>query len=256
MGWKYLSVPKLQRCSRWGLGMDKSFHPTHYDGWNYLSMLGLRLIHVSKGGHKCWINTWTNVFQYPPPNKALLWHTPKEPLSDPDVMFPDVSTRDDITFTTEDVEKAISEISASAAAGPDHFPALLLKQCKHVLSQLLYLIWRSSLDTGEVPQLLRTANIISVHKGNSRRIPKNYRPIALTSHLIKLFEKVLPRSIVDYMERHDLFNPSQHGFRHGRSCLSQLIAHYDHILELMEMVTVLMWYIWTLQKRSTKSTSW
>ena len=48
MGWNYLSIPKLQWCSRWSLGMDKLFHPTHYWACNYLSMLGLNLIHVSK----------------------------------------------------------------------------------------------------------------------------------------------------------------------------------------------------------------
>ena len=36
------------------------------------------------------------------------------------------------------------------------------------------------------------------------------------------------------MDKHNLFNPSQHGFRCGRSCLSQLIAHYELILQLME----------------------
>ena len=39
------------RFHRWSLGMDKSFHPTHYNGCNYLSMLGLKLIHVSKRGY-------------------------------------------------------------------------------------------------------------------------------------------------------------------------------------------------------------
>ena len=42
MGWNYLSIPKLQRLHRWSLGMDKLFHPTHYKGCNYLSMLGLK----------------------------------------------------------------------------------------------------------------------------------------------------------------------------------------------------------------------
>ena len=91
---------------------------------------------------------------------SSVFSSPKEPLSDPHVMFPDVSTKaaagfhlDDTTFNTEDIEKAISEISASAAAGPDHSPALLLKQCKHVLSQPLYLMWRPSLDTGEAQSL-------------------------------------------------------------------------------------------------------
>ena len=37
-----------------------------------------------------------------------------------------------------------------------------------------------------------------------------------------------------YMEENNLFNPGQHGFRLGRSCLSQLVAHYDHITRLLE----------------------
>ena len=51
MGWNYLSIPKLQRCNRWSLGMDKLFHPILYNGYYYLSMPGLKLNHVSKRGH-------------------------------------------------------------------------------------------------------------------------------------------------------------------------------------------------------------
>ena len=32
--------------------MDTKFHPTLYNGCNYLSMLGFKLIHVSKRGHR------------------------------------------------------------------------------------------------------------------------------------------------------------------------------------------------------------
>ena len=35
------------------------------------------------------------------------------------------------------------------------------------------------------------------------------------------------------MEEKNLFNPGQHGFRLGRSCLSQLVAHYDNIIRLL-----------------------
>ena len=48
MGWDYLPIHKLQRYNRWSLGMDKWFHPTPYSTCNYLSMLGLQLIHVNK----------------------------------------------------------------------------------------------------------------------------------------------------------------------------------------------------------------
>ena len=42
MWWNYLSIPKLQRLHRWSLWMDKLFHPTLYNGCNYLSMMEWR----------------------------------------------------------------------------------------------------------------------------------------------------------------------------------------------------------------------
>ena len=98
----------------------------------------------------------------------------------------------------------------------------------------LYLYYFDLLDTGEIPLILKTANIVPIYKGGSRGEPKNYRPVALTSHLIKVFERVVRKHIVDYMEENHLFNPGQHGFRNGRSCLSQLIAHFDHVTKLLE----------------------
>ena len=97
----------------------------------------------------------------------------------------------DIDFSKEDIVKAIDEFSCNSAAGPDGFPAILLKKCKSTLSHPLYLIWRNSLSQGTVPALCKTANVIPIHKGKSRSVAKNYRPVALTSLIIKTFEKVI-----------------------------------------------------------------
>ena len=35
------------------------------------------------------------------------------------------------------------------------------------------------------------------------------------------------------MDKQNLFHSSQHGFRKGRSCLSQLLAHHDFVLRLL-----------------------
>ena len=50
MEWSYSSIPKLQRCNRWSLGMNRSFPPTLYWTCDYLSMVGLKLYYVSKSG--------------------------------------------------------------------------------------------------------------------------------------------------------------------------------------------------------------
>ena len=87
---------------------------------------------------------------------------------------------------------------------------------------------------GIIPKLLKTANSVPVHKRKNWGDPANYRPVALTSHLIKQFENILKKHIVAYLEENNIFNHGQHGFRLGVSCLSQLIAHYDHITRLLE----------------------
>ena len=49
MGWNYLSIHKLQRLDPLNFS-NLVIHLALHNGWNYLSTLGLKLIHVSKRG--------------------------------------------------------------------------------------------------------------------------------------------------------------------------------------------------------------
>ena len=139
-----------------------------------------------------------------------------------------------IEINEEDFHEAITSLSTNAAAGPDGFPAILLKNCKENLAKPLTLLWRKTQSDGIVPDKLKTMLITPIHKGVSKSIAANYRPIALTSHLIKLFEKILRKHIILHMNSNNLFNDSQHGFRSGRSCLSQLLEHFDTVLSILD----------------------
>merc|ERR1712215_393203 len=37
-----------------------------------------------------------------------------------------------------------------------------------------------------------------------------------------------------HLEKNGLLNPRQHGFRAGRSCLSQLLAHFETVTQILE----------------------
>ena len=87
-----------------------------------------------------------------------------------------------------------------AAAGPDKVTASLLKTCRKQLSKPLYTLWRASMDTGTIPAELLLVLICPIHKGGSRSVPKNYRPVLLTSHLIKVFERVLRKALVRHID--------------------------------------------------------
>ena len=166
---------------------------------------------------------------------ASVFSQPKYSSSDPSQLFPDSdSGLSNVLFSELDLLQAIEELKPNSAAGPDDFPANLLIMCRNSLVGPLYTIWRHSMNSGMVPSACKFANIIPIHKGKSKAEAKNYRPVALTSLLIKIFEKVIRKRLVSFMEEHELFNDYQHGFRAGRSCLSQLLAHFDHITRQLE----------------------
>ena len=137
----------------------------------------------------------------------------------------------DVVFSREDIEKACIKLSSSSAAGPDGVPAVLLKGCRKQLSLPLYYLWRGSLDCGIIPVETLMVIICPIHKGGSRSLPKQYRPVALTSHLIKIFERVLRTKLVSHIEENNLLPDGQHGSRPMRSTLTQLLAHWDVILD-------------------------
>ena len=47
--WSYLYTHKGQRCNRWGLGMDRKFHPRFCWPCDFLSLMGFKWIRVNKG---------------------------------------------------------------------------------------------------------------------------------------------------------------------------------------------------------------
>ena len=144
-----------------------------------------------------------------------VFSTPYHDDPSPWLLFPDEPSTDsdisDIDFTDYELAEAMNELSTNAAPGPDGFPAILLKKCRKALAPPLARIWRQSMSNGEIPTTCKSATIIPIHKGKSRAVPKNYLPVALTSHLIKIFEKVVRKKLVDFMQENNLFNYSQHG---------------------------------------------
>ena len=153
-----------------------------------------------------------------------------------DIIHPRIcpNSLSDIIFEERDIIEAISTLTPNSAPGPDGFPAILLKNCKEELAKPLTIFWKNCLDCERTEEIHKRNHVTPISKGGDQGEPSNYRPVSLTSHLTKIFEKVVRKKIVEFFDNNNLFNPSQHGFRQGRSCLSQLLTHYDSILSKLE----------------------
>ena len=105
-------------------------------------------------------------------------------VENPEEFFEKGENKDEINsihFTESDVKDAIDKLSQNAAAGPDGIPAVLIKKCKDEVAKPLYMIFRKSLETGEIPAVWKTAHVIPILKpGANKSSPSSYRPVSLT----------------------------------------------------------------------------
>ena len=168
---------------------------------------------------------------------ASVYSVPKENLPSANILFTDLNSMSglsDIPCESNDMIEALGSLKEFSGSGPDRFPAVYLKKCKSQFAVPLCILWKKSLAEGYIPKCFKHTDILPLFKKGSVGCSENYRPIANSSHIIKVFEKIVRKYIVSYLDANNMFNPNQHGFRCNRSCLSQLLAHYDEILHQME----------------------
>ena len=148
--------------------------------------------------------------------------------------FPVNSELSDIDFSPSDIVNAIKSISPTSAPGPDGITPKFLKDYADELAEPLCILWRMSLDSGDNPDGTHLAFITALFKSGDKSEPANYRPVALTNHITKIFERIIKNELVLYLTTHQLYNESQHGFRKARSTQTNLIEYYESIIHQLE----------------------
>ena len=136
--------------------------------------------------------------------------------------------------TTEELVEAINKTSSSASSGPDGVSIVLLQKCSTVLAGILRSLWLKSMREGQIPNKLKFGLITAIFKTGDKSKPQNYRPITLSSHISKVFERIIIKKMTEYLDKIGLFNPKQHGFRRGRSTTSELLDHLQKIINILE----------------------
>ena len=116
-----------------------------------------------------------------------------------------------------DILRICNQLKPKLSSGADFISTKLLKEiAPFIITPLHYLI-NLSLETGFVPPELKLAKIVPVFKdGNSHEFT-NYRPISLLSSLSKLFEKIVSRQLIRFLNVNEILYEHQYGFRSGHN---------------------------------------
>ena len=87
---------------------------------------------------------------------------------------------------------------------------------------------------GIYPDDMKIAKVIAPSKKGKKFDPNNYRPISLLSHFDKIFEKILCKRLISFLEINKIYYCHQFGFRKGYStamALMEIIECIKHLLD-------------------------
>ena len=139
-----------------------------------------------------------------------------------------------VTCSADEVAKLLQSIDVNKASGPDNIPPRILKECAMELALSLTNFFNFTLSRGNIPTDWKVANVVPIFKSGKNNLADNYRPIPLTSVVVKMLECLIHKHIMKYLTDFQLFNDNQHGFRPSRSCVTQLLQLVHDLFQALD----------------------
>ncbi|XP_039647986.1 uncharacterized protein LOC120553530 [Perca fluviatilis] len=102
-----------------------------------------------------------------------------------------------LSINEEDVNRLFRRQNPRKAAGPDAVSPSSLKHCADQLSPVFTDIFNTSLETCHVPACFKSSTIIPVPKKPRTTGLNDFRPVALTSVVMKFFERLVLSHLKD-----------------------------------------------------------
>ena len=100
-----------------------------------------------------------------------------------------------LSFSVANVSKTFKRVNPHKTAGPDGIPSSVLRACAYQLAGVFTDIVNQSLSQSAVPTCFMMATIVPVPKKAKVTELNDYLPVALTSVIMKCFEKLVKDQI-------------------------------------------------------------
>ncbi|KAL8561702.1 hypothetical protein ACOMHN_025986 [Nucella lapillus] len=141
----------------------------------------------------------------------------------------DNSTSFNSDLTLDEVRTAVASLETnSKATGTDPISYHMIRRCSEPALRMLHTFFQTCWTTGNIPKDWKKATVVAIPKnGKPPQQTSSYRPIALTPHLGKLYERVLKNRLDHHLEKNEILPLCQAGFRKGRNCM-------EHVVRLIE----------------------
>ena len=116
----------------------------------------------------------------------------------------------DIEVSVDEVRDHLKNLDTSKPSGHNGIPARLVKECGDQIVPTLGAIFNQSLGSAKLPSKWISADIVPIHKKDSKEPAEYYRPVSL----LLIANKVLEHCVINRLYEHlkCLRTDPQHGF--------------------------------------------
>ena len=109
----------------------------------------------------------------------------------------------DMEMLNEEIRDAISSSNRDSAAGPDGVKMSVFKEAEDYVITPLRILFNTINSLGLIPTNFKTAKVIMIHKKNSKQEMGNYRPISMSNHISKVWERAFNQRLMKHLKRHN-----------------------------------------------------
>ena len=103
-----------------------------------------------------------------------------------------------VTVSHHIVYKKLLDINPGKSSGPEGWSLIALREAAEQICIPLSILFTQSLETGLLPQDWKSAHVTPIFKKGNRHLPNNYRPISLTSSIVRLMESIIKDEIYEF----------------------------------------------------------
>ena len=165
---------------------------------------------------------WTGNKEFPD------WFNPHP--DSPDQLLTHCQTYISIKMVKDQIKKS----NRGAAAGPDDIPMLVYSVTADLIAPMLSMAFNLINQSGRVPQTFKETKVRMLYKKKDKRNMNNYRPLSLTNHIGKLWERCINSFLIQHLEDHKLLSDFQDGFRPKRGTFTGLTKFWELVTSKVE----------------------
>ena len=131
--------------------------------------------------------------------------------------------------TLTEIQKEISNTKIKYSTDFNDINMYIIKNISTEMCPIITHLFNRSLSDGCFPNILKKSKIIPLYKSGDRKKTENYRPISLLPQS-KILERLIKNRILNFINKHNIINECQYGFRNN-------ISTADAISETIEIIS-------------------